>query len=505
MAHLRWFILMSLSLSASFAIAIEISQSIYEDMTGVQCRVANKIEWDTLQCKFKVGHMPKPVSDSAKEMDRVVEEITFKKLAENKIEELQCSSRMLDQINEDSKMADKFTQQTCLQLEPLLNSWEQSELLQKEIESYETITDRTLRPVPEEEFTRNSKVLAELKQLKSIYDANARAIIGMDTLLGSPQVLERVRSAAKGGLITKAKKHQEICEILSKELKSLLGAEREAIRKKTLSLQEFAKSPSGFFNIFIKKDLWTRGGRSALRSEFGQALDKSTMCRMEARYGKGLETAERLGMIASLGFGTAAALSGRAMAAAAVRGMGGAETIFAALTIAEFGVGTAISVAQTVQTCSNRFATAPTGKFCSAMTEKEIKNLLNSGAEAESCARSAVIGIFATALGGFGAKSALKGVADSKLLRTIEGQTAESQKIYKNTISRGQSLELDERTTQLARDIGIERSQIQKLTSGLSAEEQIRVTTALEKAQKQLGSEKLNEWFKNMEKSGACK
>lgn len=405
------FFFFSLIFFKNLVFAKTFNEQVYEEIYKKECAAVNADEIKTLQC-FSAT----PITET-KNFDAVSEQIVFSDIANCEISKLSCLQKNIEMVLSSVEIQDQMLATTCSRLSELRESLSGIEWSEKWIESYKKINDPLLRKIHEEEFKTNNLVLEELNKRKILYQSQVALLQNNDPLLSSPRMYQKIEKYLEKSFSMTSKSDKEICEDLSKELPSILEQDLKDHKESKRMIEEKLKNGNGLNSSDFKRQLW--GSSCAIdfatKANKVSDLSKSTICRMDARYGLGAFHGDKLKTIASLGLGFGVSGAGRLAGLLAAKKMKTAYSIASATAITEFVVGAGISGYQISQACKEKMKSTSDKKTCESVNLTEFKNLFYQQQDYNSCVIAASTGIVFTGLSALGLNSVIKGARYEKL------------------------------------------------------------------------------------------
>lgn len=412
-----------------------LSQQIYEEMKKTQCLQATPAELKALDCQCTL-----PPQDDKKNnlqaMDDLAEKIVFSDMAKRESQQLSCLENETQLILKYSDIKQQALYQTCGLLSLLTDSLDNEDFYRREVKSYETAMDPTLRsrPIEQIELARLQAKLGDVKRGLTFYQENIRNLRENDVLLSSPRIYAMVKEALSGGRLTFKKTSQETCSILHRELDKALRQDMHDHKRAREKIEAKLKEPNWINDTNFKTQIWSSSGRKhyvdSLKGDFN--FNQSTVCRMESRYGEGADQKNRVTNILMLGtipVSMALRLPAELMSLVYAKRAKTAYSLARAMTVAELTLGTGLVVHGIKEACQEKLAAISGDKSCEVIQDSERKSLFYKQQDARACLIAKGTGILFAGLASLGAKSLLASSKNQDVGRVLEARVAESQKI----------------------------------------------------------------------------
>lgn len=409
-------IFLSIFFLQSISSAKTFNEQVYEEIYKKECTVVNSEEIKTLQCFSGT-----PITET-KNLDAISEQIVFSDIANCEVSKLACLQKNIEMILSSAELQDQMLSTTCNRFSELRASLEGIEWSDKWIQSYTKVNDPLLRNIPDEEYKSNKLVIEELQKRKLLYQSQMSFLQSHDLLLSSPRVYQKIEDYLTSSFSKISKSDKDICELLSKELPSVLEEDLKNHKESKRIIEEKIRNGKGFNSSDFKRKLWDSSCAIDFATKTSKISDlsKSTICRMDARYGLGAHHGDKLKAIASLGLGYGVAGAGRLAGLFAARKMKTAYSIASATAITEFVVGAGISGYQVAQACKEQVKSISDKKSCEAVDLAEFKSLYYRQQDHNSCVIAASTGIIFTGFSALGMSSVIKGARHEKLQEELQ-------------------------------------------------------------------------------------
>lgn len=454
--HYVHFFFISLFFFKNLVFAKTFNEQVYEELYKKECAAVTDAEIKTLQC-FSAT----PIAE-AKNIDAISEQIVFSDIANCEISKLSCLQKNIEMVLSSIEIQDQMLATTCSRLSELRETLNGIKWSEKWIESYKKINDPLLRKIQDEEFKTNNLVLEELNKRKLLYQSQVALLQNNDPLLSSPRMYQKIEKYLEKSFSMTSKSDKEICEELSKELPLILEQDLKDHKESKRMIEEKLKNGNGFNNSDFKRQLWGSSCAIDFASKANKVSDlsKSTICRMDARYGLGAFHGDKLKTIASLGLGFGVAGAGRLAGLLAAKKMKTAYSIASATAITEFVVGAGISGYQISQACKEKMKSTSDKKTCESINLTEFKNLFYQQQDYNSCVIAASTGIVFTGLSALGLNSVIKGARYEKIQSELlqREQSIKDLQIKRETFLKGFEVKIPERISEVKK-IGIKEAE----------------------------------------------
>lgn len=379
------------------------SQQLYEERNNIRCENATSAEIETLQCQLKSNR-------NFKDLDKLSEHIIFSDLADKERDRLKCLNTETDAIKTSSEIQSVALKNTCSRIENLRVALKNVEFLKREIKTYETLNDGSIRIVPPEEEKSNDLLLNELKSKLALTQESIRFLRENDSLLSLPSVFESVTSQLEVPFYRKKKTDQEICAELKTTLPKLLEKDSIATKQSHQFVAKRMKSDDWVDDVAFKRQLWGSPGRADLFSQLKKTSDlsKSALCRFEGRYGEGAVHADKMKLIASLGIGFEIAALGKLASLLFIKRMETAYKVARVATVVEIMTGTALVAHDISEECREKINAISDKKSCEAISESQMKNLFFKEQDAKNCLIASASGALFAGMSAVGIKGLIK-------------------------------------------------------------------------------------------------
>jgi hypothetical protein len=248
--------------------------------------------------------------------------------------------------------------------------------------------------------------------------------------LTSPHVFEAISEKFKEGIIFSSDTAEEACRFLKIEVTSLLSKDLTDLEKsKSFIEKKLKESEQWLEDESFKRSLWNSGSRNSVWKDFEKdsEFQKSTMCRMDGRYGQGAQTRDVLFNLFTLAAGVGISSLGKIAIMAAYGEKAEVALTSARLSMGvDIAVGTYFSAKQTMEACHEKLEILSDSKACEPLSLENFKSLYFKKSEANQCLLTASLSIAGAGLAGLGVKSTVYS-NNPKLANELQGRSATTQ------------------------------------------------------------------------------
>lgn len=386
-----------------------IAQRIYEDQIKRRCDKVAVTEIEQLeQCSGERRH------PTIEDLEDTADYLVFKSIAKKELAQLNCMIQDMSHIQKQPELRKLLVSQACSKIEDLAKVKSYEKPTRNWVESHEKTNDPWMRSIPEDEYKNVSSALTTKKKQLKLLEEWQNTLFHTDSILSLPSVQKFVTDELAGSTFSNPKSPDQVCALLSKKLDSFFIEDKNELVKAKNYIEEKTGQKDWYKDNDFKRDLW----QSAARREFVKGLEgidslkKSTLCRMEGRYGIGADTKDALSNLGILALGGAASALGR-MAVVGASGLRSEAALAATRVAFGFDVGANAMLAGkgVIDACKQKINVLTDQSACTNSDYSfRLRNQVNE------CAYSASLAL----LSGGMATTGLRGLADAQRLRQAE-------------------------------------------------------------------------------------
>jgi hypothetical protein len=420
------------------------AQKLFEHHIQMKCDEASFDEADALtrncsqQNSIDFTKMRKNLND----IDKLIEYITFKSIAEIEARKLTCLMNNFSYLKNDAKIREKVINETCSKLDLLKDILDNQAFIEKWLVTYRAANDRSLRIIEKSTFEENKKIIKILEERLLFYQSEEEVIRGTDSLLSSIKIFDEIKSKFKSDYFFSADSPKEVCTFLSKKVPEFLEEDYIVIVKSKKMIDEYIKKNSEWVeDDGFKESLWATSSRDDYFNQVlsDSSIKKSTICRMEGRYGAGAKLRDSTNYLSYIFAGIVTAeLSNIAVAIAVASEEGTALT----LNLARGAMGVdilgaaLISTKQIINRCRDKLIVLSDSNTCKPSSKDGFYNLYSQRVAASKCLLTATTGILSVGFSAILARGALsEATLKHRFVKELTVRSAVTKKKLANYIS----------------------------------------------------------------------
>lgn len=310
--------------------------------------------------------------------------------------------------------------------------------------------------------------MKELSARLELYREKINVLRDTDVLLSSPKFYETASKGLISGYGVFHKTPRDVCDNLKRTGKKLLQSDFGVVTKTRMNIESKMKETDWIKDTDLKVELWSSSSRfeliSNLKSDSGD-FQKSTFCRMEARYGEGHIYKQNLKQASLVGGSFFLPAVGRFLGKVAVEGINAGRIIAPELihlnrfvgwkVLGEVVKDENIMIAATAQrvgnilgiaagfipavpaisdACKEKIKMAANKKTCEATSDEQYKKLFFLRQEANQCALIAGMGIVSAGIGVYATRGLLKEAVSPSLSADVESRLIQTQALNKESL-----------------------------------------------------------------------
>ena len=417
-----------------------IAQQIFEHQIKMKCDEPSIEEVDRLakSCQHTSSNHSslrfENDQQNLKNIDKVVEYLTFKSIGELESKKLSCMMENYRFLKENVEIQKAAVDKTCLKLDLLKDSLDNQAFIESWLKTYNTANDRSVRTVSPNIYEKNKKIIKQLEGTLFLYQKEESTIRNTDSLLSSVRIYDVLRSRLKGGLVKKADDSKQACLYLSQNISDFLNDDFKNIynSKKILDENINKNLKNWVDDEKLKISLWASSSRDDYLNQLGNDLvtKKSTYCRMEGRYGEGIKARNAMLTLGYLAIGILTGSASRIAVAAA-----DAESTIMMINAAKLAlvtdiVGAAlVGTKQTMEACKKNMSIVSEARSCKLNTKKNYYNLYSQKEKASQCILTATLSVLSVGFSAFLANGTLaEATMENNFIKEMTLRSSQTEK-----------------------------------------------------------------------------
>ena len=393
-----------------------LSQQLYEEFTKKKCNIASLEEVRQLNSDISCNQNPllSQVKTDTKieNLEQVIDTVLFDSLAKNQISSLQCAQLKMFDYSSDAEIRNQLADTACEKFELLKELLKESENIKDWHKSFKTVNDSTARIVPKDDQIKYEKIIQTLEKRMQVIQSMIANIRQTTLLFESPEVFEYAMKE-----LNSKKDSKKICENFKKELPSLLIETSDKIKKSLKAFNNYNLTTE------LKEQLWNNARSDEIITKLSQnELTKmSTICRMEGKYGKGVEIRDKLVQIGLFALPPILKLSESVAVATYAARTRFPFYVSKAILTTEVALSVSLNIHAIKRDCLDKNPVILTNgtNLCETKNAEERKNLILSNQSQSSCILAATLGAAGTFFSISSADKILKGLIPDSLMTKI--------------------------------------------------------------------------------------
>lgn len=405
-----------------------ITQQIYEEIFRTACQKPSYAEAHQLKGDLKCSNFSPlnrvGLDTKLEDLDQIIEASVFDILANNQNSNLRCAYTKISDYLENTELRVQLSDVACEKFELVKELLKELDSVKDWIKSYKTVNDSSIRVVPKEDQNKYKKILIGLEKRQQVLQSMISNIRQTTLLFESQEVFEFALKQ-----LSSKQNAKKSCATFKEKLPTLLRETSTKIENSLKSLDNYRMTSD------LKEQLWQHARSDEIISNLTEngITKMGTICRMEARYGKGAEMRDKLIQIGFLAVPPILKITESLAVASYAARTRTPFYISKAVLTAEVALGISLNIHSLKKDCLDKNPTvlANGTKVCNSKNVDERKSLILATQNQNSCILSATLGAASTYFSIGAVDKILKGIIPDSLMTKI----GESNSKISNLIS----------------------------------------------------------------------